>query len=268
MTDLQLRAPNLSDLPLIQSLETEFPASSSGDRAFWQLDEYAQILDRGSEVKLSQLVAELGGVPVGYGMTGPRQSAFAGIDEASDSRVLTHVAVLDGYRGKGAGGALVEGLVSKARRDGATLIFAHVPESLKPFYEGLGWTVAAPGAGLAWIEPPSIKIWDEARRQGVEPGPRRKSSMLRFDMPKDDPKYNCIAYLVIEPSRLELIYAFPHPGGTRNDMELAWGFLAFMCIAEPERFARLPADVSQLVLQFVRRIKGPDEADRLARFRR
>jgi GNAT superfamily N-acetyltransferase len=236
--------------------------------AFDPPEEFAQILEKGASFKISQLIAEFDGVSAGYGMTGPRMSALAGRDDASDSRVLTHVAVLDTYRGKGAGKSLVRGLVSKAEHDGASLIFAHVPESLRSFYEGLGWTVTAPKAGLAWIEAPSIKVWDEMKRQGMDPGPRREASMLRFDLPKDETKYTCIAYRVIEPSRLQLVYAFPHPGGERDDTELAWGFLAFMCMADEERFRRLPADVSRTVLHFVRTIKGPAEADRLARSRR
>lgn len=268
MTDLQVRQPTRSDLALIQSLETEFPAPTSGAQSPWKPEEFALVLEKEALLKISPLIAEIDGVSAGYGMTGPRMSAFAGRDDTSHSRVLTHVAVVDSYRGQGAGKALIQALVSKAEQDGASLIFAHVPESLKAFYEGLGWTVTAPKAGLAWIEAPSIKLWDEIKRQGMDPGPRREASILRFDVPKDETKYTCIAYRVIEPSRLELVYAFPHPGGERGEAELAWGFLAFMCMSDEECFKRLPADVSREVLNLVKTIKGPATADRLARSRR
>jgi GNAT superfamily N-acetyltransferase len=266
MINIRLREALSRDLMLVSSLEAEFPSRQSEP---WSNDQFDLMIEKGPAVGIAQLVAEMGDIAVGYGITAPRSIATIGFDSASDSRMLTNVAVQVAHRGHGAGAKLVEGLTEQAQGAGVSLMFAHVPLALKPFYERLGWVVTVPDTGIAWIEPPSLRIWDMIKNQGEDPGPRRKLAMLRFDYPEFDPKYNCVAYRVLAPQKIELLYQFPGVAKANGlEADLAYGYLAFMCVEDAAIYAGLPSDVSQLVRQFIVQTHGKKEADRVARVRR
>lgn len=267
MTNIEFRELASEDMELVSELDREFPDRAGGG---WlsakDADEFAELAPKLAEAGLIAIVAVANGVPAGYGLVTPRNGP-TGRDSASDSRILSHIAVLAAHRRAGIGKALLTELSDRARRNGATLIVARVPANERPFYESAGWTVAAPGDGLAWIEPASTRLWDRFKADGSPvTGGRRKMAMLRHVGADEDHEYPCMAYLVIAPQKLELLYTFPRNAATVQTRPYIK--LAEMCVERNELFAELPADVSKTLEMFLERIVGPDGLARIKRLRR
>ncbi|TCL82754.1 ribosomal protein S18 acetylase RimI-like enzyme [Curtobacterium sp. PhB142] len=255
----------VDDLTLVSKLERLFP--SEGDRGWLPEDarQFEDALPQLQQVGVDLVIADYDGAAVGFGMIAPRNDQL-GIDRASLSRVLTHVAVLPEYRKRGVGSRLLDDLSSRAKRSGAALLFAHIPASLRALYEDAGWTVTAPEAGIAWIEEPSMQLWTDMSAKGMNAGPRRKLSLLRHDDADGDTEYPCMAYKVLNDRKINTLFAFP--GGQVPSPLRAYRLLASLCIQRPETFVGLPPDVSQQVEPFVRELAGDQALMDLKRARR
>lgn len=255
----------VADLTLVSELERLFP--SNGDRGWLPDDaqDFEDALPKLQQAGVDLVIADYEGTAVGFGMVAPRNDQL-GIDRASLSRVLTHVAVRPDYRKRGVGSRLLDELSARAKRSGAALLFAHIPDSLRALYEEAGWTVTVAEAGIAWIEEPSMQLWADMSAKGVGAGPRRKLSLLRHDDADGDTEYPCMAYRVLNDRKIETLFAFP--GGQGPSALRAYRLLASLCIQRPDTFVQLAPEVSQQVEPFIRELAGAQALMDLKRARR
>lgn len=245
MTKVDIRSLTLEDDPLVLTLDEEFQLSRPVSETSGRKDTAEQFYRVLPKLRGVALAAEVEGKAVGYGIIAPRITAH-GPDEVSNVRVLTHIAVLPEYQEKGVGSILLTRLVSKAKRAGLSMLTAHVPEHLMPFYEKHGWTVLGENEFVAWVEQPSVKLWEAAQKAGFGSdalGPRRKRSLLRYENKDDDPRYSRTAYIVLRPS--EIIHLFPVPESPAPSSLRPHLMLAHLNKTNPAVYNALPEDVKQ-----------------------
>lgn len=249
MTVIETRTLTAEDEPLVLSLDKEFELSSpltETDDPDLTFEKFYRVLP---ELRGVALAATIDGEAVGYGLIAPRITA-SGPDQASGVRVLTHIAVLPEHQKKGVGSVLLTRLTSKAKRAGLSMLTAHIPEHLIPFYESHGWTVLSENETVAWIEQPSVKLWEAAataaRKDGVSPskiGPRTKMSMLRHEGKDEDPRYPRIAYIILRPQ--EIVHLFPVPESPAPSHLRPHILLANISRKNPALYKTFPKDVQQ-----------------------
>jgi len=266
MTDFIVRMAKPEDQAFIAEMDSEFPTTRDRSEPPRDTDVFRLALEHSRELRLFYVVAEREGVPLGYGLIGPRQSPM-GIDRASISCVLANLAVTPSARRLGVGAAILVELERLSRSLGIRFLYAHIPGSAADFYRASGWTVADEGRGLAWIEPPTIQLWQEQQQAIGNAGPRRAMTILRADYPDVDLGYGRMAYRSLRPDAVVDVFSFPRVGD--NSILGASEFLARECDRDPSIFAALPADVSrQLVEVFMPSILGPSRTAEIRRLRR
>lgn len=241
MPTIQIRPLRGSDLDLLAELEGEFPLRSSSP---WRPDDeedfdfFARSLPK---VGGMGVVATVDGESVGYGLMASRISKVAGVDHASDARLVSHIAVLPEFRNQGIGSKLLNAFGARGRKAGFAFLYAHIPSHLKSFYERHRWTVAGSGEAIAWIEAPSERIWEEAAKQGMVDEPKRKVSMLRTEGIDDDPDFPHLAHIVLAPKKVPFFFVVPHTGD--DALRAAYSRLVAMCVEDSTLYAKLPDDI-------------------------
>lgn len=153
------RPPTTNDVDLFMRLQRAcFPwaVEASADRAAMGLFTSIQ---NGSAGRLASFaVAELDRQFAGYAAARPFAPWVGGQEVVSPDTpvaVVTQVAVPPKFRRRGIGARLLSELEEQLVSLEYSLAVAHIQADLAPWYNSLGWTALPPGAGLAWIEPPS-----------------------------------------------------------------------------------------------------------------
>lgn len=250
---ITIRNATVEDRTRINQLDADFPDLT--ERAENIPDEmFEAMVIHGPNKGLHLLVADDAGAVVGFAMTTPRRTASGAMDEVSAALILARVMVDPAVRRSGAGSLLVAGVEARLRARRTGMIQAHIPASAEAFYVANGWTVEKPGRAIAWIEQPSRELWDQGTRAGFDMGPRRAITMLRTEdaSADDDTGYDHLAYKVLHPDRLIEYFPFSTSGGgaiigALNSTYDVMRLLTDECNADPQRFARLPPDVSKQV---------------------
>lgn len=213
-------------------------------------EEIELLAAKGSSIGSHLLVAERDGTIVGYAFTSAREVNGL-IDAASTALILQRLVVLPASRRCGVGAALLKEVEHKLSSNPRSVLQAHVPDSAVPFYESQGWHIAPPGHALAWIEVPSIGLWEAARRDGVDAGPRRKIAMLRTEDSSADSStgYGRLAFKVLRPELLAEHFTF----AKSSDLTLrdAMILIADQIVENPARRRLLPPDVSKIIFDMV-----------------
>lgn len=243
---LVIETRNLTDedQPLVLSLDKEFQLSNptTTDDSEYSAEEFYRILP---QLRGIALAATIDGEAVGYGQIAPRLTN-GGIDQSSETRVLTHLAVLPEHQNRGVGSFLLKRLISKARRAKLSLLTAHIPQHLISFYESHGWKVCGENETVAWVEEPTVKVWEAAKASGLgseEVGPRRKMTLLRHEGLDKDIRYPRIAYIVLRPQEIIHIFQVPEsPAPARIRPHL---LIAKMSKDNPSGYNSLPKEVQE-----------------------
>ena len=198
------------------------------------------------------MVAEQEQAVVGYAFAAPRAVANDMVDRSSSILLLRRLAVTPAARRSGVGHALLAELQRRITRDPRSMLQAHIPPSAKEFYAAEGWTILEPDMALAWIEVPSFAVWEAARSDGFDAGPRRKIAMLRTEDPTADAQsdYNRVAFKVLRHDRIVEHFPFRY-GSTSSSLTDALGVIAEQIIADPAQRKELPPDVTRLVFDMV-----------------
>jgi predicted GNAT family N-acyltransferase len=90
-----------------------------------------EVDDDGRDAECTQFLAWVNGVPIGTA----RMRAVDGVAKGE------RLAVLDDFRGHGAGRVLMDVLEANARAAGLRTVLVHAQEQVVPFYEKLGYAI-------------------------------------------------------------------------------------------------------------------------------
>ena len=253
MSETIIRSAGAADRESIVRLDALLD-SSGVDMQLLDLteDQIDFIESRGPSAGVHLLVAERGNSVVGFAFAAPRSVANGKVDNSSSILLLRRLAVAPGARRSGVGNALLAELQNRITRDPRSMLQAHIPPSAEEFYETEGWMILEPDMALAWIEVPSFAVWEAARSEGVDVGPRRKIAMLRTEDPTADAQsdYNRVAFKVLRQDLIVEYFHFRY-GDASSSLTDALGVIAEQIISDPARRKQLPPDVTRLVFDMV-----------------
>lgn len=253
MPDVIIRSANALDREAVLRLDALLEGVGADVRLLDLTDEQLEFIDsRGPAAGMHLLVAVQNEAVVGFAFATLRAVASGMVDRASSILLLRRIAVEPSARRAGVGRELLAELERRVARDPRSMLQAHVPASAKGFYEAEGWTILEPHEALAWIEVPSIAVWEAARLDGFDPGPRRKIAMLRTEDPTADAEtgYDRVAFKVLRQDLVVEQFPFLY-GSTSNSLRDAMTLIADQIVADPARRKNLPPDVSKLIFDMV-----------------
>lgn len=214
---------------------------ASADRSAAGL--FASIENRSAGRLASFAVADVNHRFAGYAAARPFAPQVNGQEVVSPDTpvaVVTQVAVPPNFRRKGIGAGLLLALEQQLVSLEYSLAIAHIQPDLAPWYTSLGWTALPPGAGLAWIEPPS-----SANKLLLPPGAPAEvlatHTPLLHDIPLDAHGYTTLAFKITgAPMRVIAAGYYAATADPSRNTRAAAAALIGALDADPAALAQIP----------------------------
>lgn len=270
MPPVIVRDARTGDTPQLAELDSLLPGFAEDLRPLFtgQRDDYLNMIaTHGSQMGLHLLVAEAEGETVGYAFTSPRSVGDGIVDASSSVLVVQRLVVAESMRSRGVGSRLLAEIDRRTRSQARSMLHAHVPESAADFYESQGWDVLTPAQAIAWIETPSVAVWEALRASGADAGSRRRMTLIRAEDARADGAtgYDRLAIRQVRPELISESFIFDHRNSPSSLM-LAAEILANEIQRDPRRRRTLPPDVTRFLFDMILIPRlGEQAANRLRR---